>query len=258
MGFDLQLSGRKPSRQRSRSIATGPGAGMNGVSNLAVSNSASTTQFDVDASYCSAGLLREESSDLGELGSFVTGSLGRATLEGGGRANETSLRSALPSATKQVLSVAVRARELLHMQHQIESDAAAAWERSCTAGESWAATHLEPVRIQMFGRFPYVVMRITDVATRRHLLLVRGRQGASGEDLQAAARAEVADVCARYSCALPAMGVLGWGRMEWREDTGCHLHLTPAVDASVPGTTLQQYSPRAGPSGSPTHSPRPW
>jgi hypothetical protein len=66
----------------------------------------------------------------------------------------------LPSATKSVLSMANRARELLRRQGVIEQEVQDRWESGATSGDAWAGRALKGVLIDMRGRFKYCVLRV--------------------------------------------------------------------------------------------------
>lgn len=148
-----------------------------------------------------------------------------------------------PSATKMVLSMVSRARDLLQKQQEIEQEVQSRWERSMCGGdgEAWAGQHLRPVRIGMSGRFRFVVLRAVD--SRGHQrYLVRGRSGASPAELAEEAAQEAAAACRRKALPEATIELVGDGVMVWREDTDRHLHVAAAPNAEeclsggAPGT----------------------
>lgn len=241
VGLDLQVT--KPRRHaKSRSITVGGGAGQygrqpraaNGSINAAVaplhsSASMSTMQFEVDPSYIGSDLLGHE--DSGILHSTPTPIAETPDAEG-----------LSAPATRDILSVAFRGRELMEAQKEIEKAAMARWEqieRACS-GSLWAGGQLTAVEIDMYGRFTYVLIRVYEPtsgsATGRQRFLVRGHQGSSPTELMEVVSRQVAAVCAAHGLALPMVDMVGLGVIEWRQDTDRHVVLSPAD-----GLTMGQY-----------------
>jgi hypothetical protein len=247
---NLQVTSAGNAARSSRIAARGTAAGAHAANGLSLaleaSPSASTVQFEVDPSYASAGLLAEDSASLGASYATPGGSGLREAAAAAAAPRAPPWPSQPPSATNAVLHVAVRARELLQKQREIERDASAAWERSRGGGEAWAGALLAPVAIDGHGRFLYVVLRVRDPGSARQRLLVRGRAGAAAEALAAEAEAEVAAACAANGLPQSPVELVGAGCMEWREDTGRHLHLSAApgpAGALLPGRQVNGGSP---------------
>lgn len=68
---------------------------------------------------------------------------------------------------------------------------------------SWAGQHLKAVRVDSYGAFRFILVRVSD-RTSAHRLLVRGKNGDSIEDL-------VRDVIAEVSKSLLSFPVYGQG-----------------------------------------------
>lgn len=252
VGVDLQVTEnpkKSTSRQRSKNIDAPPGSrgspGSDGdrdggpLVNFP-SASTSTMQFEVDPSFTSAGGLAAEGS-----GSF---SAGFETLA---KAAPSPIGAA---ATREVLSMVGRGRQLLQRQLEIETAASELWEQSC-AGSPWAGTYLAPVAIDMFGRFTYVIVRVMEPGGGRQRFLLRGRMSNSASELLAAVGAEAAAVTAEHAVPLPVVEVVGSGVMEWRSDTERHLILSPApvtalaaLNGNAPGARKGFGSPPKKPS----------
>lgn len=121
----------------------------------ASSVSTATMLFDVEPSYASIGdLLSCEGSEN------VVGPYMLSPDTGGGR------NASNPAATRDLLSVAIRGRELMQRQTELEKEAAARWEeieRNCCGGAStWAGNIVPPVDIAMQGKFYFVVLRMSE------------------------------------------------------------------------------------------------
>lgn len=129
----------------------------------------------------------------------------------------------VPLATSELLTVIDKGRELMQKQRELESRAAALWEQSCAAGPPWAGTYVTPVQIDMYGRFPYVIIRIVEPSGGRQRYLVRGQKGIKRDELMRSTAAEAAAVCAAHTVSMPVVEFVGGGWMEWRQDTERHL-----------------------------------
>ncbi|KAL4853598.1 hypothetical protein ACK3TF_005430 [Chlorella vulgaris] len=237
MGLDLQVL---PTRRPLKHAASIEEEGALGIDNSV--STLSLCQFDVDHSETALGLLSAEMSPCNSThGAVAAGRLLNRTTSGSGlprppqqaqqaqqqaQQQEGGPSPRLPSATKSVLSMANRARELLRRQGVIEQEVQDRWESGATSGDAWAGRALKGVLIDMRGRFKYCVLRVSD-GTGRTRFIVRGRSGATPATLLESASLEAAE--ASRSGPLPAVVVeiVGAGIMEWREDTERELHLMP-------------------------------
>ncbi|KAL4528976.1 hypothetical protein Ndes2526B_g06928 [Nannochloris sp. 'desiccata'] len=122
----------------------------------ASSVSTATMQFDVEPSYASIGDLLSCEGSENIVGSYLM------TPDAG-----AGLGSNPAAATRDLLSVVVRGRELLQRQTELEREAAAKWEeieRNCCGGAStWAGNVVPPVDIAMHGKFCFVVLRMLEI-----------------------------------------------------------------------------------------------
>lgn len=179
-----------------------------------------TMQFDVEPSYASAGdLLAGE--DSGNFGHYFS------TPDPGAASNPAE-------ATRDLLSVAVRGRELLERQRELESEAAARWEeieRSCGCDREWTGLFLPKVEIPMSGNFLYVVLRVAEhqgIQGSRQRFLIRARERSTPMEMLEETIAQAAVVCVEHGLPPVSISLVGAGRMEWRQDTDRHCLLTPA------------------------------
>jgi hypothetical protein len=210
----------------------------------ASSVSTATMQFEVEPSFASIGdLLSCEGSE--NVGSYLM------TPDNGiGNASNPA------AATRDLLSVAVRGRELLQRQHELEKEAEKKWleiERiSCGGASNWAGNYVKPVDIAMHGKFYFVVLKMSEIggggggnsnsayqlddgmnrsgstATNRQRMLVRGRPKATAQELLQEAISQAAEACAQNNLPYVSISIIGGGEMEWREDTDRHLMVSPA------------------------------
>lgn len=237
MGVDLQLNPGQYSsnNRRNRSIKTphatpitanGNGNYLNGVASADLQPSGSTTSlpmFDVDASYNSDLLLGSTCDGQSPAASQRTTP---SVLSAAGTVHNGN---AMPSATRHIMKVASRARDLLKKQAQVEADTKARLEESFAGAEVWAGALMGAVKIDMYGKFTYVILRCSDNSGRQRFL-VRGRNRATQQQLLTEAQNELSDVCRRNGqCAMAMLEIVGEGRMEWRADTERHLHLSPVL-----------------------------
>ena len=116
---------------------------------------------------------------------------------------------------------------------EIEDEATARWAQTCTSGAPWAGQFLAPVQIDMFGRFLFAVLRVTEPGGGRQRFIVRGRQHAACETLLAEATAAVGAASAEHTVPLPAVELVGAGWLEWRSDTERHITISPAPAAAA-------------------------
>ncbi|EFN59520.1 hypothetical protein CHLNCDRAFT_56794 [Chlorella variabilis] len=263
-GLNLQVMPTSAARRPIKAVAASTDEdGALGHENSA--SSLSLCQFDVDHSQNTMGLLSAEMSPGNSAhGAIAAGRLLHRTGSGGGgwqrpqhqhqhqhQHGQAAPSPRLPSATKSVLSMASKAQDLLQKQGAIEQEVQDRWERSCSASDAWAGRNLRGVQIDMWGRFKYCVLRVSDGAGRTRFI-VRGRSGATPAQLLEAANQEAAG--ASRSGALPAVmvEVVGAGVMEWREDTERELHLMPSI--LPPGGVGLDATRTAGGPDSPTKS----
>ena len=172
-----------------RSQSGGPGALARAVSGMSMGLQ------DMEASLHSLGGLSEEVSPGNSTHGGALLRRGSGSVHGGTALRGSGGRGApLPDATAGVLRVASKARDLLQKQEAIEEAAAALWEASVSASEAWAGRELVPVQIDLWGRYPYVVIRVSDGPGHHQRFLVRGRNGvaqlASLEEVQRQVRAD--------------------------------------------------------------------
>lgn len=222
-GVDLQVTA-------SLRRAAGEGAGGSREAPRRCPSRASLCQFDCDGS-CSS------SAANNLLGASL------AAREAPTLWRSPSWTSQQPSATKDLLSLAARARSLMHLQAQIESDAQARWE-SCGGGEAWVGASVAAVQIDRWGRFPYLVFRLTE--GRRQRLLVRGSNSSGAEALAREVEEQVAAAFSGRSHGRPRVQLAGGGIMEWRQDTERHLRLLPP--------SLDEFAGCSPPSPTATHT----
>ncbi|KAL4431214.1 hypothetical protein ABPG75_006470 [Micractinium tetrahymenae] len=270
VGVNLQIMPNSAIRRSTLAAS----AGDEGQLGLEASTShLSLCQFDVDASYMSGGVLSADMSPGGSAhgarGAEAALRLQRATSgglppacagAGAGRGQAAERRQhggngwqggaapspRGPSATRTVLSMASKARDLLQKQGAIEAEVEDRWERARSAGGSWVGASLQAVCIDMYGRFKYCVLRVSDSAGHTRFL-VRGRAGASPASLLEAARQEAAAVARADGLPPATVEVVGGGLMEWRQDTERELVVQPSA---LVGEAVQ-----AAGSGSPTKTP---
>jgi hypothetical protein len=238
VGLDLQVTKpRRPSQSRNicvgghgrqHRMANGSHAGLV-VAPLHSSASMSTMQFEVDASYIGSDLLGHE--DSGILHSTPTPI-----------AETPDAESTSAPATRDILSVAFRGKELMEAQKEIEKAAMARWEqieRACS-GSVWAGANLTAVEIDMYGRFIYVLLRVYEPTsgsnTGRQRFLVRGHQGSTPKELMEIVVRQIAGVCASQGLPIPMVDMVGLGVLEWRQDTDRHVVLS-----SADALTINQY-----------------
>ena len=222
----------------------------------ASSVSTATMQFEVEPSYTSIGdLLSCEASE-----NFSSYLMTPDTGGGGNGGGGTAFGSSTAAATRDLLSVAVRGRELLQRQTELEREAAAKWEeieRNCCGGVStWAGNVVPPVDIAMHGKFYFVVLRMSEVGggggggngssdnltngtadglsrngsigVNRQRMLVRGRPKATPHELLEETIAQAATACSQKMLPYVSIALVGAGEMEWRQDTDRHLMVSPA------------------------------
>lgn len=235
MGQDLQgLEAHRRGRGRGRGVsratsghirAPTPKQRAENVLNTLPRDSSSvstlTMQFDVEPSYASAGDLLLAAEDSGNFGTYLS------TPDPGAASNPAE-------ATRDLLSVAVRGRELLARQRELETEAAARWEeieRSCGGDREWAGIFLPKVEVPMSGKFLYVVLKVAEhqgMQGSRQRFLVRARERSTPMELLEETIAQAAAVCAEHGLPPVSISLVGAGKMEWRQDTDRHCLLTPA------------------------------
>lgn len=120
------------------------------------SASTATMLFDVEPSYASIGDLLSCEGSESIVGSYLL------TPEIGGRNASNPA-----AATRDLLSVAIRGRELMQCQSELEKEAAARWEEiernCCGCASTWAGNVVPPVDIGMQGKFYFVVLKMSEI-----------------------------------------------------------------------------------------------
>ena len=182
-----------------------------------------TMQFEVEPSYMSAeNLLANEDSGYIDSSGLLSTPPGSGAIGSNPGAAE---------ATRDLLSVAVRGRELLARQKELETEAVARWQEiqgSTGAAGHWAGAVLAPVDIPMSGRFCFVVIKVVEPGSAaKQKFLVRGKEGASPQELLEDAVRRATVVCKDQAMPFVAMSVVGTGVGEWRRDTDGHVVLLP-------------------------------
>ena len=236
MGMDLQvLEAHRRGRGRGRGVSRatsghikaptpkqrGETGAVLGIFRDSSSVSTITMQFDVEPSYASAtDLLAQE--DSGTFGQYLS------TPDPANASNPAE-------ATRDLLNVAIRGRELLERQRELESEATARWdeiERTCKGDREWAGLFLPKVEVPMSGNFLYVVLRVAEhqgAQGSRQRFLLRAREKRSNPmELLEETIAQAAAVCAEHSLPGASVSLVGAGMMEWRSDTDRHVLLSPA------------------------------
>ncbi|KAL6785665.1 hypothetical protein ACKKBF_B01160 [Auxenochlorella protothecoides x Auxenochlorella symbiontica] len=138
-------------------------------------------------------------------------------LDAGGSANlgDASLAREADAApaTRRLAAVASKARHLAARQAEIEHAVTARWE-SASAGQAWVGAQVDGVALDHWGRFAFVLARLSDAAEHRKLV-VRGRNGVGEAGLAAALAHEAAGAAARHRLAPARVAVLASGTAEW-------------------------------------------
>lgn len=205
------------------------------------SSTSESCQFEVDQSYNSRNdgerlgrVAAEEDSDSntvfdtpsGPLSVTVTGAMNGAKTRSTGESRNGSF-----VATKELMSVAGKAQRLLDLQKNIEKAASDTWSRSSNVEAPWAGIFLPPVGIDMFGRFTFAVLRISETrngsSVRHQRMILRGRRGLELQSLISKTLDDIRKIAIVHSLPLPSVEVVGCGIMEWRSDTERHLMVSP-------------------------------
>ncbi|KAK9824568.1 hypothetical protein WJX72_011385 [[Myrmecia] bisecta] len=122
-------------------------------------------------------------------------------------------------ATRSLVSVARKARDLYEQQQQIEKQVEQRW---CHAGrqegaDSWVGAHLQSVQIDASGKFTFILMKVWD-RQGRNRLLIRGKAQSSEGQLVQRVSHEVMQVIAEQRLPNVMVTLLGSGIMEWSRE----------------------------------------
>ncbi|CAL8467141.1 g6677 [Coccomyxa elongata] len=122
--------------------------------------------------------------------------------------------SGMGEATKGIVQVARKAANLYEHQQAIEDQVRERWDSASHAGMNWAGQELPAVQIDKFGRFPFVLVKLSDRLAGSKLL-VRGKNGRSEMQLVSAVTKEVLGITSRGRLPQASVTLMGSGSMEW-------------------------------------------
>ncbi|EIE26801.1 hypothetical protein COCSUDRAFT_59309 [Coccomyxa subellipsoidea C-169] len=125
--------------------------------------------------------------------------------------------SGMGEATKGIVQVARKAANLYEHQQAIEDQVRERWDSASHAGMSWAGQELPAVQIDKFGKFPFVLVKLSDRLAGSKLL-VRGKNGRSEMQLVSTVTKEVLGVTSRGRLPQASVTLMGSGSMEWSRE----------------------------------------
>lgn len=130
--------------------------------------------------------------------------------------------SALRDAAKQdgnqgVVAIAKKANDLYKQQQEIQKKADQRWEGAAQCGTAWLGHALDPVRIEVAGKFTFVLVKMENRQGSSRLL-VRGRYGCSQAVLMHDFDKEMAEKAAVKKLPPVSISLLGSGVMHWSKD----------------------------------------
>ncbi|KAL0055986.1 hypothetical protein WJX82_006406 [Trebouxia sp. C0006] len=149
----------------------------------------------------------------------VSKSLNSLLLEDGSYSHR---ESALGDAAKQdgtqgVVAIAKKAQDLYKQQQEIQKKADQRWEGAAQRGTAWLGQALDPVRIEVQGKFTFVLVKVENRQGSSRLL-VRGRQGCSQAALMQDVEKEMSEKIALKKLPTASISLLGSGVMQWSKD----------------------------------------
>ncbi|KAL3147791.1 hypothetical protein ABBQ32_002520 [Trebouxia sp. C0010 RCD-2024] len=138
--------------------------------------------------------------------------------EGSFSQHESALREAAKQEDKQgVVAIAKKAHDLYKQQQEIQKRADQRWEGAAQQGTAWLGQALDPVRIDVLGKFTFALVKVENRQGSSRLL-VRGRPGCSQAALVQDVENEMANKMATKKLPKATITLVGSGIMQWSKD----------------------------------------
>lgn len=115
-------------------------------------------------------------------------------------------------ASKHITRAASKAEKLLAYQKQIEQDVADKWK---VASEVWVGSLLPAVRIDSWGTYKFILVKVVERTNRYQKLLVRGSNRHSEHQSINSVRQEISRESKSRKLDWARMDVLGIGEIRW-------------------------------------------